>query len=101
MPLFVVIKVSFRVHSNEQQMERPYYIFLGSTTSGMESGILPQATFKLEPDPESGLLYLGVQFIIPKKHLRSFHTPVPPASYYEKVHNYRQTHMDRLNDQTT
>ena len=42
-----------------------------------------------------GLLYLRVQFILPKKH-----TPVPHTLRLREG-TQLQTHMDRLNDQTT
>ena len=45
-------------------MKRPYY--LGLTSAGMESGVLAQAPFKLEPHPKWSPLFRGSTRISPK-----------------------------------
>ena len=55
-------------------MKRPYYFFLGSTSAGMESGVLAQAPLKLEPHPEWSPLFRGSIHI----SLKAF-PPLPPS----------------------
>ena len=83
-------------------MKRPYYFFLGSTSAGMESGVLAQAPFKLEPHPEWSPLFRGSIHIFPKSISALFVPQSPPPQINGREGTHLQTDScGQAKDQTT